>query len=96
MSVHDKEKSKFVNAVPRHERETSLFMTLREKNHLISVRATQIEQGAFPKVPVTEEFDPLVIAERELNQGKLGHLMIKRSLPTGKNEYWGVDELIIQ
>jgi DNA-directed RNA polymerase subunit K/omega len=93
MDIHEKS-SNFVNAVPRNERETSIYMSLKEKNHLLSVRATQIELGSYPKIK-TQEIDPLLIAEKELKEGKLSHLMIKRKLPTGKNEYWSVDELII-
>ena len=39
--------------------------------------------------------DPLAIAELELKEKKIP-LMVRRYLPDGSHEDWGVDELIVE
>ncbi|XP_071741009.1 DNA-directed RNA polymerases II, IV and V subunit 6A-like [Rutidosis leptorrhynchoides] len=76
-------------------RKTSRYMTKYERARILGTRALMISMNAQPYVELEGETDPLEIALKELRQGKLT-FTIRRSLPDGSYEDWGVDELIIE
>lgn len=77
-----------------HNRITSNYLTRTEKAKIIGERAEQINRGAHILVDLNEEdIDPIKIAEKELEEGKL-HMVIRRFLPNGKYEDWTADELL--
>ncbi|BFZ53315.1 subunit common to RNA polymerases I, II, and III [Savitreella phatthalungensis] len=81
--------------VPKEERETTPYMTKYEKARILGTRALQISMNAPVLVALEGETDPLVIAQKELQQGKIP-LIIRRFLPDGSYEDWSVQELIVQ
>lgn len=78
--------------------ETRNRMTLYEKTTLTGARMEQLRHGAPSTLTEDEviEFrgDLWKIVEAELEQHKIP-LMICRTLPSGKKEFWKTDELII-
>ena len=82
-------------AVPKDERQTTPYMTKYEKARILGTRALQISMNAPVLVALEGETDPLVIAQKELAQGKIP-LLIRRFLPDGSYEDWSVQELIVQ
>mmetsp|Transcript_7638 Transcript_7638/g.19827 ORF Transcript_7638/g.19827 Transcript_7638/m.19827 type:complete len:112 (-) Transcript_7638:1094-1429(-) len=76
------------------ERVTSRYMTKYEKARVLGTRALQISMNAPVNVPLEGETDPLQLAMKELKAGFVP-LVIRRYLPDGSYEDWGVDELII-
>lgn len=81
--------------VPKEERQTTPYMTKYEKARILGTRALQISMNAPVLVALEGETDPLVIAQKELAQGKIP-LLIRRFLPDGSYEDWSVQELIVQ
>ncbi|CAF1715630.1 hypothetical protein F2Q70_00000213 [Brassica cretica] len=81
-------------AVPR-PRKTSKFMTKYERARILGTRALQISMNAPVMVELEGETDPLEIAMKELRQRKIP-FTIRRYLPDGSFEEWGVDELIVE
>lgn len=81
--------------IPDSERTTTKYMTKYERARVLGTRALQISHGA-PIVGVGEggQTDPLEIAKIELREKKTP-IIIRRFLPSGRYEDWGVDELII-
>ncbi|VDP04671.1 unnamed protein product [Soboliphyme baturini] len=73
---------------------TTPFMTKYERARILGTRALQIAMGAPVMVELEGEIDPLEIARKELKSQKVP-LIIRRFLPDGSYEDWGVDELII-
>lgn len=78
--------------------ETRNRMTLYEKTTLIGTRMEQLRHGA-PSTLTPDEMngfhgDLWKIVEAELQQNIIP-LMICRTLPTGKKEFWKTEELII-
>ena len=79
----------------RKERITTPYMTKYERARILGTRAMQISRNAPVMVELEpSETDPLVIAEKELREKKIPFI-IRRYLPDGSYEDWGVDELII-
>ncbi|ESQ32656.1 hypothetical protein EUTSA_v10005087mg [Eutrema salsugineum] len=76
-------------------RETSKFMTKYERARILGTRALQISMNAPVMVELEGETDPLEIAMKELRQRKIP-FTIRRYLPDGSFEDWGVDELIVE
>jgi DNA-directed RNA polymerase I, II, and III subunit RPABC2 len=68
-------------------------MTKYEKARLLGTRALQISMNAPLMVELSGETDPLEIAMKELRERKLP-LLIRRYMPDGCWEDWGVEELI--
>ncbi|KAJ3408328.1 DNA-directed RNA polymerases II, IV and V subunit 6A [Chytridiales sp. JEL 0842] len=68
-------------------------MTKYEKARILGTRALQISMNAPVMVDLNGESDPLQIAMKELREKKIP-LMVRRFLPDGSFEDWGVDELI--
>lgn len=74
---------------------TTRYLTKYERARLLGTRALQLSMNAPPLVEIRPgETDALQIAQRELRERKLP-LMVRRYLPDGSYEDWGLDELII-
>ncbi|KAL4232553.1 DNA-directed RNA polymerases I [Mactra antiquata] len=76
------------------KRITTSFMTKYERARVLGTRALQIAMCAPVMVELEGETDPLRIAMKELKARKIP-MIIRRYLPDGSFEDWGVDELII-
>merc|ERR1712232_177407 len=87
----------FVNAraEPNELRITPKFMTKYERARVIGIRALQISKNAPVLIDLgKEDMDPILIAEKELNERKIPFL-IRRYLPDGSFEDWKVSDLEI-
>ncbi|KAI2809304.1 hypothetical protein RDWZM_003370 [Blomia tropicalis] len=73
---------------------TTPYMTKYERARVLGTRALQIAMCAPIMVELEGETDPLQIALKELKERKIP-LIIRRFLPDGSYEDWGIDELII-
>ncbi|KAI9164364.1 subunit common to RNA polymerases I, II, and III [Blastocladiella emersonii ATCC 22665] len=78
----------------RKERITTPYMTKYEKARVLGTRALQISMNAPVMTELNGETDSLHIAMKELREKKIP-LIIRRHLPDGSYEDWGVDELIV-
>ncbi|CAI9092171.1 OLC1v1027352C3 [Oldenlandia corymbosa var. corymbosa] len=76
-------------------RKTSKYMTKYERARILGTRALQISMNAPVMVELDGETDPLEIAMKELTERKIP-FTIRRYLPDGSYEDWGVDELIVE
>jgi len=76
------------------ERITTPYMTKYERARVLGTRALQIAMCAPVMVELEGETDPLQIAMKELKQRKIP-IVIRRYLPDGSYEDWGIEELII-
>jgi DNA-directed RNA polymerase I, II, and III subunit RPABC2 len=76
------------------ERVTTRYLTKYERARVLGTRALQVSLNAPVMVDLDGETDPLRIAEKELRERKIP-IIIRRYLPDGSHEDWGVDELII-
>ncbi|XVF53663.1 hypothetical protein PTKIN_Ptkin05aG0116800 [Pterospermum kingtungense] len=74
---------------------TSKYMTKYERARILGTRALQISMNAPVMVELEGETDPLEIAMKELRERKIP-FTIRRYLPDGSYEDWGVDELIVE
>ncbi|KAL7633839.1 UNVERIFIED_CONTAM: hypothetical protein RMT77_015795 [Armadillidium vulgare] len=81
-------------AVPTQKRITTPYMTKYERARVLGTRALQIAMCAPVMVEIDSESDPLQIAAKELRERKIP-IIIRRYLPDGSFEDWGIDELII-
>ncbi|CAN6171886.1 unnamed protein product [Urochloa humidicola] len=88
--AEDKEQEK-----KARERKTSKYMTKYERARILGTRALQISMNAPVMVELEGETDPLEIAMKELRERKIP-FTIRRYLPDGSYEDWGVDELIVE
>jgi len=79
----------------KRERKTSKYMTKYERARILGTRALQISMNAPIMVELEGETDPLEIAMKELRARKIP-FTIRRYLPDGSYEDWGVDELIVE
>uniref|UniRef100_A0A7S0XA85 Uncharacterized protein n=1 Tax=Mantoniella antarctica TaxID=81844 RepID=A0A7S0XA85_9CHLO len=77
------------------ERTTTPYMTKYERARILGTRALQISMNAPVLVQLENETDPLEIAGKELREKRIPFI-IRRYLPDGSYEDWGVDELIIE
>jgi len=87
----------FANAktVPNALKITPKFMTKYERARVIGTRALQISKNAPVLIDLgKEDMDPILIAEKELNERKIPFL-IRRYLPDGSFEDWKVSDLEI-
>lgn len=83
------------NGVPNAAKITPKFMTKYERARIIGTRALQISKNAPVLIDLgKEDMDPILIAEKELNERKIPFL-IRRYLPDGSFEDWKVSELEI-
>ncbi|XP_006891490.1 PREDICTED: DNA-directed RNA polymerases I, II, and III subunit RPABC2-like [Elephantulus edwardii] len=99
LETAEEEGQENVETVPSGERPqanqnriTTPYMTKFERARVLGTRALQIAMCA--PVMVEGETDPLAIAMKELKARKIP-MIIRRYLPHGSYEDWGVDELII-
>ncbi|KAK3146812.1 hypothetical protein QOZ80_3BG0272390 [Eleusine coracana subsp. coracana] len=76
-------------------RKTTKYMTKYERARILGTRALQISMNAPVMVELEGETDPLEIAMKELRARKIP-FTIRRYLPDGSYEDWGVDELIVE
>jgi DNA-directed RNA polymerase I, II, and III subunit RPABC2 len=76
------------------ERITTRYLTKYERARVLGTRALQISMNAPVMVDLDGETDPLRIAEKELRERKIP-IIIRRYLPDGSHEDWGIDELIV-
>jgi len=83
-----------VGQVDPSKRITTPYMTKYERARVLGTRALQIAMCAPVMVELEGETDPLEIAYKELKAKKIP-IIIRRYLPDGSWEDWGIDELII-
>jgi DNA-directed RNA polymerases I, II, and III subunit RPABC2 len=76
------------------ERITTRYLTKYERARVLGTRALQISMNAPVMVDLDGETDPLRIAEKELRERKIP-IIVRRYLPDGSHEDWGIDELIV-
>jgi DNA-directed RNA polymerases I, II, and III subunit RPABC2 len=76
------------------KRITTPYMTKYERARVLGTRALQIAMCAPLMVEPDGETDPLQIAMRELKEKKIP-MIIRRYLPDGSFEDWGIHELIL-
>ena len=77
------------------KRTTTPYLTKYERARVLGTRALQISMNAPVMVELDGETDPLHIAMKELKARKIP-ILIRRYLPDGSYEDWGIDELIIE
>ena len=77
------------------DRTTTPYMTKYERARILGTRALQISMNAPVLVQLDGETDPLEIAGKELREKRIP-FTIRRYLPDGSYEDWGVDELICE
>lgn len=77
------------------DRITSPYMTKYERARVLGTRALQISMNAPVMVELEGETDPLQIAMKELKAKKIP-IVVRRYLPDGSYEDWGIDELIVE
>lgn len=100
--IEQEEQGEFVDVLhaegqePRQaqKRTTTSYMTKYERARILGTRALQIAMGAPVMVELEGETDPLQIAIKEFKARKIP-IIIRRYLPDGSYEDWGMDELII-
>ncbi|KAJ6417717.1 hypothetical protein OIU84_001154 [Salix udensis] len=71
------------------------LMLKKDVLEYLGTRALQISMNAPVMVELEGETDPLEIAMKELRERKIP-FTIRRYLPDGSYEDWGVDELIVE
>ncbi|CAM9781866.1 unnamed protein product [Pylaiella littoralis] len=76
------------------DRITTKYMTKYERARILGTRALQISMNAPVMVDIESETDPLKIAMKELRERKIP-MKIRRYLPDGSHEDWGIAELIM-
>ena len=76
------------------ERVTTRYLTKYERARVLGTRALQLSMNAPVMVDLDGETDPLRIAEKELRERKIP-IIVRRYLPDGSHEDWGIDELIV-
>ncbi|KAL7451602.1 hypothetical protein ACHAWC_003417 [Mediolabrus comicus] len=81
-------------SVAPQERITTRYLTKYERARVLGTRALQISMNAPVMVDLEGETDPLKIAQKELRERKIP-IVIRRYLPDGSHEDWGIDELIV-
>ena len=69
-------------------------MTHFEYAKVIGVRAIQLAANHQPQVELDGCYDPIKIAIKELQAGRV-KLIIRRTLPDGSKEDWNVNEMVI-
>ena len=82
-------------AVPKDQRTTTPYMTKYERARILGTRALQISMNAPVLVQLEGETDPLDIANKELREKRVP-FTVRRFMPDGSWEDWGVDELIVE
>lgn len=83
-----------MNTIVTCRLEKVFLATRYERARVLGTRALQIAMCAPVMVEIDSESDPLQIAAKELRERKIP-IIIRRYLPDGSFEDWGIDELII-
>ncbi|KAG9442473.1 hypothetical protein H6P81_018327 [Aristolochia fimbriata] len=94
-TVEPESEAKENEEATQRPRKTSKYMTKYERARILGTRALQISMNAPVMVELEGETDPLEIAMKELRERKIP-FTIRRYLPDGSYEDWGVDELIVE
>jgi DNA-directed RNA polymerase I, II, and III subunit RPABC2 len=81
-------------AIEKDKRVTTKYLTKYERARVLGTRALQISMNAPVMIDPKGETDPLKIARVEMEQRKIP-MIIRRYLPDGAFEDWGLDELLI-
>lgn len=96
VSIHNYEEVKKLAIVVRDGNGTIIdqlhrtipIMTKYESTRILGQRAKQIENGAQPLIPISDNIiDSYIIAENELKEKKIPFI-IRRPIPNGGSEYW--------
>ena len=96
VSVHNYEEVKKLAIVVRDGNGTIIdqlhrtipIMTKYESTRILGQRAKQIEHGAQPLIPMSDNIiDSYIIAQNELKEKKIPFI-IRRPIPNGGSEYW--------
>mgnify|MGYP001989749861 CR=1 FL=1 len=82
------------HAVAMEDRITTPYMTKYERARILGTRALQISMNAPVLVQLEGETDPLEIAGKELREKRVP-FVVRRYMPDGSYEDWGIDELIV-
>ncbi|KAA6397577.1 MAG: DNA-directed RNA polymerases I, II, and III subunit RPABC2 [Streblomastix strix] len=96
--VHKGDKKAQSNAkkkIRKEDRTTTPYLTKFERARLLGARALQLSMDAPPMVSTQGLHDPLLIAEKELEERKIP-MIVRRFLPDGSYEDWELDELIVE
>lgn len=82
---------------PKIPKRTQPHMSPYEYCALISARVAQLTSRStewnMPKVPIDGNYDPLIIATKEVNL-RLVSLVVRRKLPDGSTEDWSLKDMI--
>jgi DNA-directed RNA polymerase subunit K/omega len=74
---------------------TCPFLTMYERTKVLSLRASQLSQGAVPFITVPNNMTNVYdIAAMELAEKRLPYIL-KRPLPNGDYEYWRLADLML-
>ena len=83
------------NVIVDENHKTNPFLSKYEKTKVLGQRTKQLNSGAKPFVSVPPNIiDNYLIAQMELSQKKIP-IIIRRPLPSGKSEYWKLQDLEI-
>jgi DNA-directed RNA polymerase subunit K/omega len=77
---------------------TEPFVRKYEKTHIIGVRASQLENGAEPMIPVEDGMTEVAIATAEFERKILNQTLpfiVWRPFPNGGGEFWKLEDLEI-
>lgn len=88
------DKDQYVTKGQNETKITTKYMTKYERARILGTRALQIAMCAPVMVELEGETDPLQIAMKELKARKIP-IIIRRYLPDGSYEDWGLEDLII-
>ena len=103
LKVHNNEEVETLSRVIRNEHgvvidplhRTLPILTKYERTRILGERAKQLNMGAKPVVPISDNvIDGYLIALEEFNHKKIPFI-IKRPLPNGGCEYWKLQDLEI-
>ena len=102
-NIHNYDEVKKLSKVTRNENgivvdplhKTLPFITKYERTKILGQRASQINSGAKPFIPIKADvIDGYLIAEEELKAKKIPFI-IRRPIPGGGFEYWNIKDLEI-
>ena len=102
-NIHNYDEVKKLSKVTRNENgivvdplhKTLPFITKYERTRVLGQRASQINSGAKPFIPIKADvIDGYLIAEEELKAKKIPFI-IRRPIPGGGFEYWNIKDLEI-
>ena len=87
--------NKTINKLCENEKKTSPLITKYEYSNIISIRMTQLADGAVCFID-DEGFDNIEeIVHEEIKQSKLPFI-IERKMPNAKSEFWKLSDMIMR